>query len=48
MTGSNETLAILTRSEGVSETEQFAQILLSGANGPKIRGNIEKLLKAKK
>lgn len=47
MTGSGETLAILTRSEGVSETDQFAQVLLNGANGPKIRGNIEKLLKAK-
>lgn len=48
MTGSAETLAILTRVEGASETEQFAQVLLSGANGPKMRGNIEKLLKAKK
>ena len=45
MTGSGETIAMLNRVEGQSEVDQFAQVLLSGANGPKLRSNIEKILK---
>jgi len=38
-------LALLERREGANETDQFAQILLNGVNGPAMKDKIETLLK---
>jgi hypothetical protein len=46
--GSDETLALLDRREGVSETEQLAEFLKNSANGPAIQGKLEKILRANK
>lgn len=45
LSASGETLALLERREGANETDQFAQILLNGVNGPAMKGKIETLLK---
>lgn len=45
MTGSGELIGALARTEGLDETTQFAQLLMTGANGAKIKKNIEKILK---
>lgn len=47
-TASGEVITILQRKEGVDETQQLALFLDASANGPKIQGNIEKLVRAKK
>lgn len=47
-TGTNEVITMLPRKEGVSEVDQFALFLDASANGPRIQGNIEKLVRAKK
>lgn len=44
--GSNETLALLDRREGVNEYQQLLEFLKNSANGPAIKGQLEKLLKA--
>lgn len=46
-TGSDETLALLDRKEGVSELDQLGDFLKNSANGPVIRGTLYKLLKKK-
>ncbi len=47
-TNSDETLALLDRREGVTETEQFVEFLKNSANGPAIREKLQKDIKAKK
>ena len=47
MNGSNEVLVLLDRKEGVTEFEQLAQFIKNSANGDKVKGNLEKLIKAK-
>lgn len=45
--GSNETIVLLDRKEGINEHEQFCYFLKNSTNGTAIRGNLEKLLKKK-
>ena len=47
-TASNELIILLDRKEGVTETDQFALFLKNGANGEKVKQNIQKLLAATK
>jgi len=45
---SQEIITLLDRKEGITETEQFALFLKNSANGDKIKGQIEKLVAAKR
>jgi hypothetical protein len=46
--GSGETLALLDRREGVDENTGLLYFLKTSVNGPRIQGQLEKLLKSKK
>ncbi len=46
-TDSGEIVALLERKEGIDELTQLAQVLLSAANGGKIKAQIERLVIAK-
>lgn len=46
--GSNETLALLDRREGIDPPTQLVEFLKNSANGPRVKSQLEKLLSAKR
>lgn len=47
-TGTDELITLLERKEGITELEQFANFLKTSANGNQVKGNLQRMLTAKK
>lgn len=47
-TGSNELITLLDRKEGMTELDQFANFIKNNKNGDQIKGNLTRMLAAKK